>query len=256
MTVREQSNHKSHQKTGAMSLHQRILSDIQSDILSGAWPPGHRIPFEHELTAQYRCSRMTVNKALTQLAAAGLIERRRKVGSFVRQPQSQSAILQIPDIGAEVRSLGLPYAFEILARRKRRVARSDRDRIDLPASDWLLDLQCRHIAGARPFCLEERLISLRAVPEAEAEPFADEPPGTWLARRVPWTNAEHRIRAAAADPSIAALCKVAPGTPCLVVERRTWSADQPVTFARVTYPGETHQLVAGFTPSQTAEPRI
>jgi GntR family transcriptional regulator, histidine utilization repressor len=247
---------RSKRRTGTLSLHQRILSDIEADILSGAWPPGHRIPFEHELTAQYRCSRMTVNKALTQLAAAGLIERRRKVGSFVRRPQSQSAILQIPDIGAEVRALGLPYSFEILARRKRRVARSDSERIDLPAADWLLDLQCRHVAGARPFCIEERLISLAAVPEAEAEAFADEPPGTWLARRVPWTNAEHRIHAVGADASIAARCKVSPGTPCLVVERRTWSAKQPVTFVRLTYPGEAHQLIASFTPSQTAESKI
>ncbi len=77
-----------------VSLHQRILSDIREKILSGAWAPGHRIPFEHELTAEYKCSRMTVNKALSQLAKAGLIERRRRSGSFVRQPQSQAAVLE------------------------------------------------------------------------------------------------------------------------------------------------------------------
>ncbi|TIT79275.1 MAG: GntR family transcriptional regulator, partial [Mesorhizobium sp.] len=37
----------------SISLHQRILSDIREKILSGAWAPGHRIPFEHELTAEY-----------------------------------------------------------------------------------------------------------------------------------------------------------------------------------------------------------
>ncbi|HET7413771.1 MAG TPA: GntR family transcriptional regulator, partial [Pararhizobium sp.] len=63
---------------GSPSLHQRIMADIEEKILSGAWPPGHRIPFEHELTAEYGCSRMTVNKALTQLARAGLIARRRR----------------------------------------------------------------------------------------------------------------------------------------------------------------------------------
>jgi cytochrome c-type biogenesis protein CcmF len=58
------------------SLHQRIRADIQERILSGAWPPGHRVPAEHELMAEYGCSRMTVNKALSALAAAGLIDRR------------------------------------------------------------------------------------------------------------------------------------------------------------------------------------
>ena len=31
----------------SISLHRRILSDIREKILSGAWAPGHRIPFEH-----------------------------------------------------------------------------------------------------------------------------------------------------------------------------------------------------------------
>ena len=55
----------------APSLHQRILSDISEKILSGAWAPGHRIPFEHELTAEYNCSRMTVNKALSVFKKRG-----------------------------------------------------------------------------------------------------------------------------------------------------------------------------------------
>ena len=97
----------------SISLHQQILADIESRILSGEWPPGHRIPFEHELTARYKCSRMTVSKALTQLAGAGLIERRRKAGSFVTRPHSQSAVLEIQDVRAEIAALGLPYRYEI-----------------------------------------------------------------------------------------------------------------------------------------------
>ncbi len=53
---------------GSISLHQRILSDIQNLILSGEWAPGRKIPVEHELMKQYKCSRMTVSKVLTQLA--------------------------------------------------------------------------------------------------------------------------------------------------------------------------------------------
>ena len=30
-----------------VSLYQRILGDIRDRILSGEWPPGYRIPFEH-----------------------------------------------------------------------------------------------------------------------------------------------------------------------------------------------------------------
>ena len=50
------------------TLHQKILGDIEGHIVSGEWPPGFRLPFEVNLAEQYGCSRMTVNKVMTQLA--------------------------------------------------------------------------------------------------------------------------------------------------------------------------------------------
>ncbi|KQZ99763.1 histidine utilization repressor [Mesorhizobium sp. Root157] len=234
----------------ATSLHQRILADISERILSGEWAPGHRIPFEHEFTEQYGCSRMTVNKALSQLAKAGLIERRRKSGSFVSRPQSQAAILEIHDIRVEVEALGLAYRYERTSRHERKSSQSDREFLGLDASEPMLVLEGLHFAGMRPFCREERVISLKAVPEAAVESFLEVAPGPWLVARVPWNSAEHRIRATAADEATAAALKIAAGSPCLVVERRTWSAGQPVTHVRFTYPAHSHTLVARFAPSQ------
>jgi GntR family histidine utilization transcriptional repressor len=236
-------------KAEPFSIHARILRDIEGKILSGEWRPGHRIPFEHELSLSYSCSRMTVNKALSQLARAGLIERRRRVGSFVAQPTSRSAALEIPDIRVEVESLGLAYRFEILHRRSRRATGTDALLLE-GLNGPVLELVCRHWAGERPFCLEERLIDLALTPEAERENFAELAPGAWLLAQAPWTSAEHRIRAKAADAKTAKRMQVDVGAPCLSIERRTWSADLPVTFVRLTYPGETHELVARFSPAR------
>ena len=239
--------------TAPASLHQRILADIEQRILSGAWPPGHRIPSEHELTASYGVSRMTVNKVLTQLARGGMIQRRRKAGSFVMRSQSRSAVLEIQDIRAEVMALGLPYRHEIIERKKRRSQRADIEALGLDAPGPVLQLSTLHFAAARPFCLEQRFINLDTVPGAANESFAEEAPGAWLVHHVPWTSAEHRIRAAAADADTAALLKVKRGTACLVVERRTWIRGKPVTFVRLSYPGEGHELVARFSPSTTTQ---
>lgn len=233
------------------SLHQRILADISERILSGEWAPGHRIPFEHELTEEYGCSRMTVNKALSELAKTGLIERRRRLGSFVRRPRSQAAVLEIHDIKDEVQALGLPYRYELVSHHKRKSTPADRSLMGLHEAGPVLVLKCRHFAGPRPFCLEERLINLVAVPEAAAETFGEDAPGPWLIGHVPWSAAEHRIGATGADAEIAAALGIEPGVPCLVVERRTWIAEHPVTQVRFTYPADSHTLVARFTPSQT-----
>ncbi|MDE3175086.1 MAG: histidine utilization repressor [Pseudomonadota bacterium] len=235
-------------RTPTASLHGRILGEIEGRILSGDWPPGHHIPSEHELAAAYDCSRMTVNKVLTQLVRAGLIERRRKAGSFVRRPHTQSAALEIKDIRSEVLELGLAYSYEILSSRKRTSRASDQ--LALAVAGPVLDIMVRHMAGRRPFCLEERIINLTAVPDAAVERFAELSPGAWLLTRVPWTSAEHRIRAQACDAKAARWLEIAADTACLIVERRTSWADQPITFVRLTYPGDAYELVARFAPSQ------
>lgn len=234
----------------ALSLHQRILDDIESRILSGEWQPGFRIPFEHELTEQYGCSRMTVNKALTQLAKAGMIERKRRSGSFVSKPQSQAAVLEIHDIRDEVEQLGQPYRYELTKSLTRKSTVADGKRLDIERNTPLIELSCRHYAGKRVFALEERIINLMAVPEAAQTDFGQQSPSPWLVAYVPWSNAQHAIRAVSADEKTAAILGIPAGSACLVIERQTWNAGQPVTYVKLTYSGDSHALIARFAPSQ------
>jgi len=231
------------------SLHAAILQDVETHILSGTWLPGHRIPAEQGLARHYGCSRMTVNKVMSQLAKAGMIERRRRAGSFVLLPRTESAVLAIQDVGAEVSALGLAYSFTVLKRRRRRSVPADRERLELAPNGPMLDLSCCHFAGKRPFCLERRLISLDAVPDAAREDFFAVAPGPWLVSRVPWSRAEHVIGASAADGETAALLRLPAGTACLWMERRTWSAGVPITWVRFVYPGDAHRIIGRFQPS-------
>ncbi|MDJ1159073.1 histidine utilization repressor [Chelatococcus sp. SYSU_G07232] len=225
-----------------------IQRELEARIMSGAWPPGHRVPSEHELVELYGCSRMTVNKALSALANAGLILRRRRSGSFVASPKSQETVLEIHDIKAEILGTGKAYRFEILAREARRAGPEDAEHLGVAPDTQVLALTVRHFAAERPFVVEERLINLATVPAAKAEPFAAAPPGTWLLDRIAWTDAEHAIRAVSANAQTAARLDMARGGACLVVERRTWQAGEAITWVRLTYPGDRHRLVGRFNP--------
>lgn len=230
------------------ALHQRIRTDIEAKILSGDLGPGDRIPFEHELTAQYGCSRMTVSKAISALAEAGLIERRRRAGSFVARPRVHSAVLDIPDLRAEIEGRRQAYRFELIASVQR--AAHGADEAELAGGRTLLALRGVHFADTQPFSLEDRLISLRAAPEAARIDFAAISPGAWLLEHIPWTEAENRISALAADAEAARLLAVPPRTACLAVDRRTWRAGVGVTRVRQLFPGESYDLVARFGPSR------
>jgi GntR family histidine utilization transcriptional repressor len=231
------------------SLHKRIRAEITERIVSGVWPPGHRIPFEHELMAQYNCSRMTVNKALIPLVESGHIVRRRRAGTFVSRPKIHSVVLDIPDIQSEISSRGEPYGYELISRKIRAANRRDAHELDLAASGKIIAIRCLHLASGRPFALEDRLISLSAVPEAEAVDFATTPPGTWLLGYVAWTEAEHRISAVNVPKSTASVLGVEPTAACLSVERRTWRSQDRITYVRLLFPGDAYDLVARFTPN-------
>lgn len=230
------------------SLHARILEEIEDNIVSGRWPPGHKVPSEQAMTQAYGCSRMTVNKVLTELARAGLLLRRRKTGSIVMPQGPQSAILEIYDIGDEVRALNLVYSFEVLARTVRLPTRTELAACALSARRRLLSVTVMHRADDEPFCLEERIINLAIVPEAATEMFEALSPGRWLLQHVPWNAAEHRISAEAASPPVAKALGLRADAPVLTVERQTWRLEDTVTRVRLTYPGSQHALTARFTP--------
>ncbi|WP_425479029.1 histidine utilization repressor [Xanthomonas populi] len=232
------------------TLHQRIRQDLEQRIHSGDWPPGHRVPPEHELMIQYGCSRMTVNKVLGLLADAGMIERRRRTGSFVARPHPhlEQVALSIPDIEVEMTTRGHAYRFWLSSRRLRNVRQCVPQERALGSTGKVLALESVHLADGNPFALEQRVIDTTTVPEALLQSFTDVAPGSWLLRNVPWTRAEHRISAVNADGAQAERLQVDDGAACLVIDRHTWRGDQPVTYVRQWFLGGSYDLVARFAP--------
>ncbi|MDJ0278056.1 UTRA domain-containing protein [Sphingomonas sp. 2R-10] len=227
-------------------LHVRIRADIEHRIMSGALKPGDRIPFEHELMTAYGCSRMTVNKALSGLMAAGLIVRRRRAGSFVAPQRIDMAALAIPDMRTEIEARGATHGLKLLTREI--TIKSDGIAIGMQAAPGtrLLELLCVHLADTQPFALERRVINLAEVPPAEAIDFGTIAPGSWLLENIPWTEAENRISARKAGHDAPHL-GIASSTPCLALERKTWRNDAQVTHVLQSFPSEEFSLVAKFS---------
>jgi GntR family histidine utilization transcriptional repressor len=228
-----------------MSLDARIRADIEARIRSGDWKPGHRIPFEHELTQSYGCSRATVSKALGALARAGFIERRRRAGSFVAHPPIHATVLDVPDLEAVVIGRGETYDWALTEQRRCETAALP----DIDDTGSLLALTGLHRADDDPFAIEQRWIDLSTVPHAAEADFAATAPGSWLLAHVPWSDARHRIAAIGADTRQATALDIAPGEPCLRLERWTWRAGALVTYVRQVFPGTRYDLVAEFKPT-------
>ena len=144
---------------------------------------------------------------------------------------------------------GKSYGYRLLSDTQRLPTQLDHIRLDTKRVGSIRAIVCLHTAEAVPFCFEQRLVNLDAVPEIEAEVFIKDAPGAWMFQAVPWNAAKHQILASAATQEVAQALKIARGEACLVVERKTQNERGVVTWARLSYPGTQHRLFARFTPA-------
>lgn len=228
----------------------QIRRALAQPILNGAWPPGARIPTELDLTAHFQTSRMTVNKTVQSLAAEGLVQRRRKVGTVVAERAQDRPVFEIWNTADLVARAGATYGYRLLESHMVHDDPAKRALINVGRTTPLLWLRCVHLADGKPFQMEERLVNVDAAPGITDHPLDEVPPGPWLLAHVPWTEAEHTISACEAGEAEAAALGLKAGAACLVVERRTWNGDTPVTLARLWHPGGQHRLTGRFEPAR------
>lgn len=228
-------------------LHERIRADIEGAILDGSLRPGDRIPREADLMEQYGCARMTVNKALSALAGAGMLDRRKRAGSFVAQPRTQSMVLDVPDLAAEIVARGQAYRWQLKAQTILPGTSALAEPLDTQGK--VLRVEGVHFADGLPLAHEDRLINCALVPEIAQADLATTPPGSWLIAHVPWTEAENRISAAPADATVARALSLPRGAPCLMLVRRTWRGEDTITHVRQHFVADRYELVARFGAS-------
>lgn len=68
--------------------YELVADDLTRAIKRGDYKPNEQLPSIEALCEMYEVSKMTINKSLALLEAAGLITRRRGSGSFVKNVQS------------------------------------------------------------------------------------------------------------------------------------------------------------------------
>lgn len=70
-------------KPSAQPLYQQVKEHLVHRVLTGEWLPGHLLPSETRLAAEYELSQGTVRKAIEEMASEGLVTRRAGKGTFV-----------------------------------------------------------------------------------------------------------------------------------------------------------------------------
>jgi len=230
----------------ALALYEQVKDHISRRIQDGTWLPGHRLPSEHELVAQFGISRMTANRALRELLEQGRIVRVAGVGSFVAENKPQSTLLQIANIASEIRQRGHDYRCEFLAQERIAAAPDVAVWLDLRPGESVFHTVCMHLENGTPVQLEDRYVNPRAVPAFLEQDFSAISPGEYLVRNVPFDQIEHVVDAVLPTAEQAERLAMPPAEPCLLLTRRTWTRELPVTLVRCLHPASRYRLGSRF----------
>lgn len=216
-----------------------LRDELRRRIAERHWTPGELLPTEAALAEEFSCARATVNRALQDLAATGLVERKRKAGTRVAATPILKATVAIPVIRREVEARGAVYAYRLAERRiappEGAMATAMATAVGLSEGARALRLVAHHFADGAGFAVEARWINLATVPGAEAEEFAEISPNEWLLQTQRYSHADVSLGARNASDSEAAFFGVAAGAAVFVVSRMTWSGEASITSAEIAY---------------------
>ena len=221
---------------------------LKSELANRRWLPGALMPSEAELVAQFGVSRMTVNRALRELVAEGLVERIKGVGTFAAQLQRVSSRLTIRNLHDEILERGHAHRSELHLLRQEAASEGLAQQMKLAEGAAIFHSVIVHHENGLPLQLEDRYVNPACAPNYLEVDFDSITPTQYLLEVAPLWEAQYTVMAALASPQEARWLGISGREPCLVVVRRTSNLGTPITLVRLTHPGSRYQLDGQFAP--------
>ena len=232
--------------TGPRPLYQQVKVRILDQVHRGSWPPGKKIPSENQLVQELGVSRMTVNRALRELAQEGYLQRVAGVGSFVAEPPRHASLIEIRDIAEEIRAQGSVHTSELLWSQAEPAEPQVAERLGVPQGSEVFHVTLVHHRDDLPIQLEDRWVNPQVVPDFQEVDFGAITPSRHLLRSIRPDEMEHIVQAVQPDAATSELLAIPATEPCLRLLRRTWSRGKVVTWAVLTYPASRYDLSARY----------
>ncbi len=230
-------------------LYLRVKDYIRERIDGGVWEAKARIPSENDLITTLGVSKMTVNRALRELADEGLLVRVVGVGSFVAEEKIQVHPLEVRNIAEEIAERSHVHRAQVEHLGSEKASRKLASDLGLEPGAQVYHSIILHLENEIPIQLEDRYVNPEVAPDYVNCDFTKTTPAEYLLANAPLQEVEHIVEAQMPNASIARLLNLTPNEPCLIVSRRTWANGKVASGARLYHPGSTYRLGGRFRPN-------
>ncbi|MDK2597172.1 histidine utilization repressor [Pseudoalteromonas obscura] len=220
----------------------QIKQHIIDQIRAGTWQEHQRVPSENELSDQFKVSRMTARRALSELTEDGVLTRSQGLGTFVASLKSQSSLLEIRNIADEVEERGGNYSCVVLSLESMSAIAPIAIALGVEIDSQVYRSVIVHHENEEPIQVEERFVNPALAPEYLQQNFTTLTPHEYLTHVAPLTEARHTVEAIMPNEEVCQWLNMFNEEPCLQMIRRTWSSQGIVSFARLISPGSKYRL--------------
>jgi len=224
----------------------KIKNHILQRIHAGEWKEGDQIPTEAALGKQFGVARMTVNRALRELAAEQSVSRIQGLGTFVAQQKYQSTLVAIRSIADEVRARGDRHACAVKLLERVKAPAALARKFEARRGIRLFHSVLVHYENAIQIQVEDRWVNAALAPDYLRQDFTHSTPNEYLMRVAPLQGVSYRIEAKLPPAEIRGLLAMPAGEPCLVLYRTTRSMGTIAAVATMWHPASRYQFTGSF----------
>ena len=219
-------------------LYHQVYTALKARIQDGEFPNDTTLPGEMELCRAFGVSRITVKRALSELAAEGFVTRHRGRGTVVRYRVPSPVVRASFDgLIENLTLMGVKTHVEVLSVRDEPAGAEVAECLEVEADTVVQHAVRRRLIEDAPFSFLRTYVPLDIAERFDADRLADTPILTLLreAGAVP-DRARQVITAAAASQEAADALGLSVGAPVLRVTRTIKSADgRPIQHIQATY---------------------
>ncbi len=226
----------------APAAYQRIKKHVLARIRSGEWKEGDLIPTEEAFTKSFGVSRMTVSRALRELAADQVVVRFQGSGTFVAPEKVQANLLEIKNIADEIKARGHSHRSELHLLERATAIDQQAAEFGVTSDATLFHSLIVHFEDETAIQVEDRWVNAEVAPDYMVQDFTCTTPNEYLMKVAPLQGAKYWIEAIMPPQKIASMLRISALEPCLVLHRKTISGGKVASVAVMWHPGKKYQF--------------